>query len=83
MEISDILKLMTVNPAKIAGVPAGEIKAGASADLVLFNPDESFTVDTEKLHGRSKNAVFKNDTLFGKVKYTFCAGKIIFRDEVK
>jgi len=83
MSLSDILKCMTYNPAKISGIDAGEIKIGAPADLVLFDLNESFVVDTQKLHGKSENAVFKNETLAGKVKYTVSGGKIVFSDGVK
>jgi dihydroorotase len=37
-------------------------------------------VDSNHLHGKSKNAVFKNKELTGKVKMTVCRGQIVFVD---
>ena len=51
------------------------------ADIVLFDMNESYTVSTDKLHGKSKNTPFKNMTLKGKVKFTILDGKIVFTDE--
>ena len=75
---SDVAKLMSYNPAKIMGIPGGEIKVGAPADLTLVDPGEKWTVDPQNLHGRSKNAVFKGETLTGRVKATFCGGKKVY-----
>lgn len=73
-----IVRLMSANPARIMGVEGGEIKEGAAADFVLFDPNEKWTVDPERLHGKSKNAVFKGETLTGKVKQTYCGGTQVY-----
>ena len=78
LSLSDIARLMSTNPAGIMGIPAGEVKAGAPADFVLVDLHEKWTVDPDRLHGRSKNAVFKGETLTGRVKATFCGGKNVF-----
>ncbi|MBQ4617533.1 MAG: dihydroorotase [Clostridia bacterium] len=73
-----LIALMSTNPAKIAGIPAGTLQAGAAADVVLFDPDEEWTVDVERLHGRSKNCPFKGMTLKGRVKMTICGGRVVY-----
>ena len=50
------------------------------ADIVIFDIDESYTVDADNLHGKSKNTPFKNRTLFGKVKYTILNGDVVYSD---
>jgi dihydroorotase len=79
--ISQLISLMSAAPAKLLGIDAGTLSIGAPADLVLFDPKECWIVDAAKLHGKSKNAVFKNRELTGKVKMTICRGKIVFMDE--
>ena len=69
---------MSTNPAKILGIEGGEIKVGASADIALINLDKKWTVDPEKLHGKSKNTPLKGRELYGKVEYTILDGKIVF-----
>ncbi len=78
LSLSDVARLMCFNPARILGIPGGEIRGGAPADLALVDLTEQWTVNPEKLHGRSKNAVFKGELLTGRVKATFCGGKKVF-----
>lgn len=78
LSLSDIVRLMSRAPAKIMGIDGGEIREGAAADFVLVDLKEKWTVDPEKLHGKSKNAVFKGETLTGRVKATYCGGKRVF-----
>ena len=69
---------MSVNPARILGIPAGVLEVGAAADIVLFDPKATWTVDENALHGKSKNTPFKGMTLTGKVKMTICGGRIVY-----
>ena len=78
LSLSDVARLMCFNPSRILGIPGGEIRGGAPADLALVDLTEQWTVNPEKLHGRSKNAVFKGELLTGRVKATFCGGKKVF-----
>lgn len=78
LTISELINKMSTAPAKILGIDAGTLKKGAPADLVLFDMNESYTVDVNKLHGKSKNSPFKGKELFGKVKYTILDGRIVF-----
>ena len=80
LSLSELIRLMSTNPAKILGIEAGTLCVGAPADVILLNDRETWTVDVEKLHGKSRNAVFKGRTLTGKVKLTICRGKIVFDD---
>lgn len=78
LTLCELVKKMSTNPAKILGIEGGEIKVGASADIALINLDKKWTVDPEKLHGKSKNTPFKGRELYGKVEYTILDGKIVF-----
>lgn len=80
MTINELIRLMSTAPANLLGINAGTLSIGAPADLVLFNPGERWTVDSNHLHGKSKNAVFKNKELIGKVKMTVCRGQVVFVD---
>ncbi len=78
MSLNRIIQLMSYNPAGIIGANAGEIKAGMPADFALVAPDEKWVVDVDRLHGKSKNAVFKGVELTGRVKATYCSGRRIY-----
>ena len=75
-----LIEKMSTKPAQLLGIPAGTLKKGSPADVILIDKDEEWTVDVDKLHGKSKNCVFKNRKLTGKVKFTVCGGKIVFNE---
>lgn len=80
LTLSQLIEIMSFSPARILHLPAGTLKAGANADFILFDPEEHWTVDPAKLHGKSHNAVFKGRELTGKVKLTVCRGEIVYTD---
>jgi dihydroorotase len=77
--LEELIAKMSAVPARILGIPAGTLDVGAAADIVLFDSDESFTVDPAKFRSKSRNTPFKGMTLFGRVKYTISSGKLIYR----
>ncbi len=80
LSLAQLVEKMSVNPAKILGINAGTLAVGAPADIALVDLNEQWTVDENKLHGKSKNTPFKGMTFTGKVKKTICGGKIVFSD---
>lgn len=80
LTINQLIEKMSTNPARILNIDAGTLKDNAMADIVIFDLDESYTVDADKLHGKSKNTPFKGRTLYGKVKYTILNGEVVYSD---
>ena len=80
MTFDKLVEKMSVNPAKILGINAGTLSVDAPADIALVDLNEQWTVDVEKLHGKSKNTPFKGRRLCGKVKKTILGGKVVFED---
>ena len=78
MSLLDLVKLMSTNPANLLRLPGGTLREGSLADIVLFDPDRSWTVDAEKLHGKSKNTPFDGLELTGRVVRTILGGKTVF-----
>ena len=78
LTFDELVRKMSVNPAKILGIEAGSLSAGSSADIALVDINEQWTVDVDSLHGKSKNTPFKGMTLTGRVKKTLLNGKVVF-----
>ncbi|MGN1119453.1 MAG: dihydroorotase [Oscillospiraceae bacterium] len=76
-----IVTMMCVNPRKILGIPGGSFTVGEPADVTIFDPDEEWVVEPQKLHSKSKNTPFKGMTLKGRVKMTILDGKIVYEDK--
>jgi dihydroorotase len=68
------LALITNKPAECLRLPGGTLSRGADADLVLFDPEEAWTVRAEDLHSRSKNSAFIGHRVYGIVKHTLVGG---------
>ncbi len=80
MTMSDILRKLTVEPAGILRIPAGRLALGGEADLVLFDPNEEWTIDPERFASKGRNTPFAGRTVKGKVKYTIVGGNVIYQD---
>lgn len=78
VSLLDLVKLMSTNPANLLRLPGGTLREGSLADIVLFDPDRSWTVDAEKLHSKSKNTPFDGLELTGRVVRTILGGKTVF-----
>ena len=79
ISIKRLIELMSVNPARLCGLTAGSLSVGSPADIVIFNPDMSWTVTEQDIRSKSKNTPFIGMTLQGKVRYTVSAGHIVER----
>lgn len=73
----ELFQKMCLNPARLYHLEAGRIKEGAPGDLVLFDENEVFKVD--KFYSKSNNSPFIGEALTGRVHYTICSGKVVFR----
>ncbi len=76
LTIMQLLEKMTVNPAKLYNLQSGLLENN-KCDLVIFDVDEKWTVD--KFYSKSNNSPFLGKELYGKVYYTICNGKIVYR----
>ncbi len=81
ISLKRIVRLMCVNPRKILGIAGGNLGEGEPADITVFDINEEWIVDPEKLHSKSKNTCFKGMKLKGKVKMTIVDGKIVYEDK--
>ncbi|MDR1753641.1 MAG: dihydroorotase [Eubacterium sp.] len=76
-----IVDLMCVNPRKRLNISGGGLAVGDIADIAVFDPDEEWVVEPEKLYSKARNSCFKGMLLKGRVKYTIVNGKLVYEDE--
>ena len=81
LSLLEVLKLVTSAPAGLMGLPAGSLKEGAPADLVLFDPDEGWKVDADKLVGKAQNSPFDGRPVQGRVLRTVIDGRPVFEPD--
>lgn len=79
LTLMQLLEKMTCNPANLYKLPGGSIEVNAPADFVIFNPEEAWVVDG--FASKSANSPFLGAKLLGKIHYTICDGKIVYKAE--
>ena len=72
------LGTVTHQPARIMGVPAGQLAVGAAADLCVMDITQWWRVDATSLKSQGKNTPFFGYELCGKVRYTLVDGLMAF-----
>ena len=80
LPLARVLALMSASPAALLGLPKGTLEVGRDADLVLFDPEEEWTIDKEQFVSKGRNTPFHGRTVRGRVKYTISQGKIIYME---
>jgi dihydroorotase len=73
------LAKVTSDPARVAGLAAGTLSVGASADVVLFDPQAHWKVEAAALASQGKHTPFIGYELAGQVRATIVGGRIAFQ----
>lgn len=76
----ELVRCMSTNPARIAGIDRGSLKPGKAADLVIADIDTSYTIDKNTFLSKGKNTPFDGRRVKGIIKKTFVAGKEVIYD---
>jgi len=70
-----LIARLTTGPAKVLGLAAGTLRAGAEADLVLLDPKAKWTPSAKTLCSKSGNNPLAGRTLTGRIVATFVGGR--------
>ena len=78
MPLLDVLRRLTVAPADLLKLPVGRLRKGAPADLLLFDLDKPWVVETAKFRSMSKNSPFNGRPVQGRALRTIVDGRTLF-----
>ena len=76
LSISDFIRAISLNPARIYGLKGGSLANGMPADITVFSIDEY--TEYHSFFSKSTNTPFRDCTLPGKVQYTIVGGRIVY-----
>jgi dihydroorotase len=78
LTVAQALATVTSRPARVLGLAAGSLAAGANADICLFDPAKPWTVQAATLASQGKNTPFLGLELTGRVARTLVGGRTVF-----
>ncbi len=82
LPIETVLGLLSWRPAAIIGLSDshGAIAVGRPANVCVFDPSESWTVDPAKLASIARNTPYAGRTVNGRVRHTVASGELVVTD---
>jgi len=81
LDMKSLVERMSLTPAKLLKNGRGTLKEGSVADLVIADIDNEYVIDSDKFLSKGKNTPFNGKKVRGKVLYTLCNGKVVFKEE--
>jgi dihydroorotase len=70
------IEKMTINPAKVLGIPKGTLAIGADADVTIIDPNVEWVVAPAEFRSKSRNTPFGGYRLRGRAETVIVGGKV-------
>jgi dihydroorotase len=83
ISLTQLISKLTYEPAKVIGRNGelGTLKAGAPANITIFDPDREWIVNSRNFASKGKNTPYNGYKFKGKVMVTIANGKIVYIDD--
>ena len=78
LSLLQLMDRMSTAPARAFGIDGGTLRPGGVADIVVFDPDAAWTVDSAHFRSRSRNTPFDGWRVRGLVRRTIVGGETRF-----
>ncbi|PKR78559.1 dihydroorotase [Halalkalibacillus sediminis] len=79
--LKQLVDWLTVKPAELFSLTAGEIAIGQKADLVLVNLNKTSVIDESFIKSKGRNTPFKQWQVEGCPVMTFVEGEIVWQED--
>ena len=79
LDLSTLVERMACAPARVFKLPGGTLRRGAPADVTVFDPDATWTVDPTRFRSKGRNTPYAGQSLRGLVELTIVDGRVIHR----
>jgi dihydroorotase len=77
LPLAALVSRLSADPARLFGLPGGNLRSGAPGDLTILDLGRELTVDPARFHSRSRNTPFKGWTLRGGPAMTIVGGRVV------
>ncbi len=78
--LSEIVTIMSLNPANLLRIDKGSLSVGKVADVMIFDPSVEKVVDPREFYSKGKNCPYAGQNLSGWPKMVLRAGRVVFND---
>jgi dihydroorotase len=79
LSLATLVERMSCAPAKLFKLPGGTLAKGGVADVTVFDPATTWTVDPSQFKSKGRNTPYGGRTLTGRAMATIVAGRLVFR----
>lgn len=66
LTLSQAIAKLTINPARVLGIPKGTLAPGADGDVTIFDPVREWTIDPSRFRSKSRNCPFAGRKVRGR-----------------
>ena len=78
ISLAKLIDLMCIAPSNILKLGRGGLNVGDDADLAVFDLDNEFVFDKEKMLSKSRNTPYDGWKLYGETLLTIMGGKVTY-----
>jgi len=81
MTLPELIKRMSLAPAKLLKTGRGSLAEGSPADIVIADINEEYEIDPDTFLSKGHNTPFGGFKVRGKILATYCGGKKVYDDK--
>jgi dihydroorotase len=72
----EVIRKLTINPARLLGIPKGTLRPGADADVTLIDPEARWTIDPAQFYSKSRNTPYGGWEVRGRAHTVIVGGEV-------
>jgi dihydroorotase len=81
VDLPMLVERMSCAPARVFKLPGGTLRAGAPADVTVFDPIVEWVVDPARFRSKGRNTPYTGRTLMGRAYVTIVGGRVVHRED--
>jgi dihydroorotase len=74
----EVIRKLTINPARLLGIPKGTLRPSSDADVTVIDPDMRWTIDPTQFRSKSRNTPFQGWAVRGRAHTVIVGGEVRF-----
>lgn len=78
--LSEIVSIMSCNPAELLRIDRGSLSVGKVADVLIFDPETERAVNPQEFYSKGKNCPYIGEVLRGWPSMVLRAGRVVMKN---